>query len=432
MSQKVTKISISTAGTSSQAIPIGANAEDITVGVGTSTLDLQTQINNLESSLDTNTSAIGTLSNLTTTAKTNLVAAINEIDSDVGTNTFAIGTLSNLTTTAKTNLVSAVNEINGKFVPSEGGTFTGNILIKKSHTDTSTTQSLLQLGNNISNGTAGASHGVLRVYGYNDKYIDLRCNTDNLSDNRSVYLPDAGGTIALTSQLTNGSVTKIGTSTVGSSNKGFYLNAGVPTVGNEFVPKSGGTFTGDIVINEPSTTTSSEVSMLTLGNSTATGTEGNSNGMVRMYGQGDKHVSLRPVTTSGTYTSANRTIYLPDADGTLALQVAPTVVTGTLQTTNIPNATSTVVEKMTLTAGTWVVVGGCQFVNDFSALTVLTFDGSNWNPVVRANGNGGGGMNIASIEIVSSTATINMSVYQASGSTQAINRVLLRAVKVGY
>ena len=48
---------------------------------------------------------IGEKTNLTTTAKTDLVAAINEVDGN-------IGDLSGLTTTAKTNLVSAVNELN--------------------------------------------------------------------------------------------------------------------------------------------------------------------------------------------------------------------------------------------------------------------------------------------------------------------------------
>lgn len=46
----------------------------------------------------------GVLTNLTTTAKTNLVAAINEL-------VLNEGTLSNLSTTAKTNLVAAINEL---------------------------------------------------------------------------------------------------------------------------------------------------------------------------------------------------------------------------------------------------------------------------------------------------------------------------------
>lgn len=61
-----------------------------------------------KSESDVNTSAIGTLSNLTTTAKTNLVAAINEVNSE----TSSIGVLTDLTTTAKTSVVAAINEVN--------------------------------------------------------------------------------------------------------------------------------------------------------------------------------------------------------------------------------------------------------------------------------------------------------------------------------
>lgn len=86
---------------------------------------------------------------------------------------------------------------------------------------------------------------------------------------------------------------------------------------HNFVRSDSGVFTQDVTINDEGTTTSSEVSMLTLGNSTATGTVGNSNGMIRMYGQGDKYVQIRPITTSGSYTSANRTITFPDESGTL-------------------------------------------------------------------------------------------------------------------
>ena len=50
----------------------------------------------------------GKLTDLTTTAKTNLVAAINEVNGIAGD----IGDLDDLTTTAKTTLVAAVNEVN--------------------------------------------------------------------------------------------------------------------------------------------------------------------------------------------------------------------------------------------------------------------------------------------------------------------------------
>ena len=63
-----------------------------------------------------NKDSIGTLSDLQTTAKTNLVSAINEVNSAVNDEETErkneIGTLSDLQTTAKTNLVSAINEVN--------------------------------------------------------------------------------------------------------------------------------------------------------------------------------------------------------------------------------------------------------------------------------------------------------------------------------
>ena len=62
-----------------------------------------------KSEADTNASAIGTLSNLNTSVKTDLVSAVNEVEGE----TASIGTLSNLTTTVKTDLVSAINEVDG-------------------------------------------------------------------------------------------------------------------------------------------------------------------------------------------------------------------------------------------------------------------------------------------------------------------------------
>ena len=50
---------------------------------------------------------VGTLGDLTTTAKNSIVAAINEVDGE-------IGTLASLTTTAKNNVVAAINEVDAK------------------------------------------------------------------------------------------------------------------------------------------------------------------------------------------------------------------------------------------------------------------------------------------------------------------------------
>jgi|GEM_PF-1172229 len=72
----------------------------------------------LETQITKNADAIGTLTSLTTTEKTNLVGAVNEVkgtaDTALGlanTNKASIGTLTNLATTEKGNLVGAVNEV---------------------------------------------------------------------------------------------------------------------------------------------------------------------------------------------------------------------------------------------------------------------------------------------------------------------------------
>lgn len=100
-----------------------------------------------ESKATINTSAIGDLSTLTTTASTDLVSAINEVDAhadtnatnisnnttDIATNTSAIGTIANLTTTDKSNLVSAINEVKSA-VP----TVSDSILNSNSNSSTDT------------------------------------------------------------------------------------------------------------------------------------------------------------------------------------------------------------------------------------------------------------------------------------------------------
>ena len=77
-------------------------------------------LNHSETGIDTNDEnitalqgAVGTLTNLTTDAKTSLVAAINEVDSHANSANNNAGTLSNLTTDAKNNLVAAINEVDG-------------------------------------------------------------------------------------------------------------------------------------------------------------------------------------------------------------------------------------------------------------------------------------------------------------------------------
>ena len=88
-------------------------------------LKIDNAIYNATSKALENESHIGTMSNLNTTEKSNLVGAINEVNTITGTNTSnisqntldisanstKIGTLADLSTTYKTNLVGAINEV---------------------------------------------------------------------------------------------------------------------------------------------------------------------------------------------------------------------------------------------------------------------------------------------------------------------------------
>ena len=57
-------------------------------------------------------------------------------------------------------------------------------------------ESRINLGANIAEGTAGATHGVLRLYGKNVRYVNIYDNYGVLSASRGLYLADRTGTIA--------------------------------------------------------------------------------------------------------------------------------------------------------------------------------------------------------------------------------------------
>lgn len=60
----------------------------------------------------------------------------------------------------------------------------------------SSLESRLNLGANIAEGSAGATHGVLRLYGKNVRYVNIYDNYNVLTDNRVLYLPNRSGYIA--------------------------------------------------------------------------------------------------------------------------------------------------------------------------------------------------------------------------------------------
>lgn len=96
--------------TSNQAEENTSKIGDLADLETTAKTDLVSAINEVNGG----SSAVGNLADLTTTVKTNVVSAINEVNGKAEDNADAIGDLASLTTTAKASAVSAINEVNGK------------------------------------------------------------------------------------------------------------------------------------------------------------------------------------------------------------------------------------------------------------------------------------------------------------------------------
>ena len=114
------------------------------------------------------TSGIGDLSNLTTTEKTTLVGAINEVDSE----TAGIGTLANLTTTEKTTLVGAINEVNGNV-----GTLSNLTTTAKSNVVAAVNEVDGNVGD-ISTLTTSSKSSVVAAVNEVDSFVDYMTLTD--------------------------------------------------------------------------------------------------------------------------------------------------------------------------------------------------------------------------------------------------------------
>lgn len=164
---------------------------------------IDTGIYNAQTTADTNTNAIGTLSNLNTTEKTNLVGAINEVNTQVGTNTGNIGTLqtgvaantgnigtmANLDTTDKTSLVNAVNEVNE--LASEILKFNLGTATTLNYTSTDNISSVGQGSLSLSTNSDGS---IFKLYGY---LSGTAINTNGITFTfNSSLRPDADYTIS--------------------------------------------------------------------------------------------------------------------------------------------------------------------------------------------------------------------------------------------
>ena len=169
--------------------------------------------------------------------------------------------------------------------------------------------SYLVIGNNIPRGTEKNSFGVVEMYGLQEYYTNILA--PDSTANRTINFPDKSGIVALTSDI--------------------------PT---DFVSKaSGGTFKGNIGVDrQDGTTSATGSSYLQLGNNQADRTEGNSRGVVYIYSNTAYRCALR----SATGATANRSVYLPDAGGTLALNTVSTSESFTSNTTNVSNVVANI------------------------------------------------------------------------------------------
>ena len=164
----------------------------------------------------------------------------------------------------------------------QGGNVTNNAIFKKpvyidaeNGTDSVVGTSTLWVGNGAAEGTEGNSKGQVVIYGNGTNYVNVQAT--NATANRTVELPNENGTL-----MTN----------------------------------QGGTFTGHIYVDKPSSGTWQGYSSIVLGNDKAVGTDENSRGQVMIYGTGTNFATLNADPT------ADRTISLPDASGTIALDTA--------------------------------------------------------------------------------------------------------------
>lgn len=101
-------------------------------------------------------------------------------------------------TNATGNRTVELPDENGTLMSDKGGTFIGNVSVDRANGTTSSNgTSSIFLGNATPSGTAGNSYGRLQLYGTGANYGVLLAQ--NVTANREVQIPNASGTIALTS-----------------------------------------------------------------------------------------------------------------------------------------------------------------------------------------------------------------------------------------
>ena len=184
----------------------------------------------------------------------------------------------------------------------------------------------LRLGNGTATSSAGGKEGQIRLYGTNATYyITLRPGAI-ASSNKTITFPNATGTVALTSDIpdvsgfiTTDSDEKLKTEAL-TSGTTYYpiLATGANAAANRQVDS---TLAGLKYVSSAGSTSAVGTATLYLGNSTASGTANNEQGVLRQYGTTAYYHDIKAYTG---YPAANRTIYLPRYAGTMYLTCTST------------------------------------------------------------------------------------------------------------
>ena len=108
---------------------------------------------------------------------------------------------------------------------------------------------------------------------------------------------------------------------------------------------------------------------------------------------------------------------------------------GTIATSLVvPTATYKTIATVDLDPGTWIITSGHEWASAFTQSTVgqLFEVGGSGLPgtTVRFTGTDGGGINVATILVLSTQTTIGLRVYQSSGSNKTAKNVSLTAYKL--
>ena len=202
----------------------------------------------------------------------------------------------------------------------------------------------LRLGNATAQGTSGAKSAYLNLYGTGTKFLGIAIGTTNTTDrrltinsnltaSRAYTLPDADGTLALTSSDITGnaaSATKAKVTHTGAAWRDILgVATGFTSASNQDIY---GANSGAISYYvDANATSGNQRGILRLGNATANTTAAGHNGEIWLYSTGTTYNTIKSTcTTSSTITLENNhnitwksaaavTLTLPSSTGTLAL-----------------------------------------------------------------------------------------------------------------